>query len=541
MRATPAHAIALAIAFTAAWTAPAAHAQSTDESTPSVEAEAEPTPVEPSLSSTTASAPAAEPPAEAPTDGPAELARQQALAAKAFYDAGNYAEAEEAFRAAYEAAPTPALAYNIARCHERMSQWPDAVRWYETFLEIETDPKERADVSDKLTLLRSRIDGAEEGEDPFEARMLSGRRAYGRGDFEGAIEDFQAAFDIEPKPAAVYNVAKSYEKMARYQDALVYYARYLELAPDATDRADVERIMGRLRDDLKSRFQELVVASNPPGADVYLDDRNDGMIGQTNLHAKLKPGPHVLFVVLNGYEPIKRAFIMPEDKPLSLDFSLEELENVGYVSIDVDQPGARIFIDGAIVGLSPYAQKKALEAGEHQVQVELSGYDRFAQPFTVQRDADTALDIQLKVYDPPVAEGTLSDWGRNLIVFGLIGGGLGFGGPILYQEFILDKPYFESVGPSNGAGRPFYDGSAASLRSNDELETLETVQMVSLIAGGTLIVTGFGVYMYKWLRDTPPPRPNTASNGADWGIEITGVGVSPTADGGAGFGLSGRF
>ena len=487
---------------------------------------------------------AEDPPDPAGAEDPEDLARQQAEAGRAFYQAGNYVQAIGAFEAAFEITQSAALAYNIARCHERLSQWSDSVEWYERYVELETDPRERADALDKLALLRERAGSAgPEGVDQYEARMISGRRAYGRGDFEGAIEDFRAAFDVRAEADPIYNIAKSYEKMGRYDDALDNYGRYLELAPNAPDKADVEAIMERLRRDRKAQFQELAIASNPPGADVYLNDRNEGIIGQTNLRTKLRPGPHTLYIDLNGYEPVRRDIVMPDDKPLALEFDLTELENVGYVTFDVDQPGARIFIDGAIVGLSPFTQKKALEAGEHQIQVELVGFDRYARSFTVSRDAEIELDVDLDKYDPPVSDGTLSDWGRNLIVFGLIGGGLGFGGPIVYQEVVLDKPYFEQLGPESRTGQPsYYDGTAGTLRPNQELDDFETVQLVSLIAGGTLVVSGFVVYMYKWFRDTPPP-PVTASTPPPLrrGLEITGFGVAPAQGGGGTVGITGRF
>lgn len=523
--------------------------------------EAEPPPTE---------APADEPeteadtPAEAPSDAPTEatepaptgtssvalpglppasedIATQQAEAGTAFYRAGNYVSALTAFKAAFQVTPTAALSYNIARCHERLSQWEEAIEWYTRYTQMETDPRERADALDKIALLKTRTGGSSpENPDQFKARMESGRRAYSRGDFEGAIEDFKEAFDVRPEAAPLYNIAKSYEKMARYEDALDFYQQYLDIDPNASDKADVEAIMDRLRRDRKARFQELSVDSNPPGADVYLDDRNDGIIGQTNLRTKLRPGPHTLYIDLNGYEPVRRDFVMPDDKPLALQFELDQLENVGYVTIDVDQAGARIFLDGAIVGLSPFTQKKALPAGEHQIQVELVGYNRFAETFEVARDSDQTLQVRLDKYNPPISDGTLSDWGRNLLIFGLVGGGLGFGGPIVYQEFILNRPYFDNLGPEAGNGRPYYDGTPNSLRQNEELETLETVQMVSLIAGGTLVVTGLGFYMFKWFRTTPPP-PVTAGVEPPPGLEITGLGVAPSADGGATIGLTGRF
>lgn len=463
-------------------------------------------------------------------------AEEYAQSGRVFYGKGDYVSALEAFRTAFQTTPTSALAYNIARCHERLSQWSQSIEWYEKYAELESNPRDRADALNKADLLRAKI--GEGGADPYEMHMVSGRTSYSRGDFEGAIEDFRAAFDIRPDADPLYNIAKSYEKMARYDDALDFYQQYLELAPNAADRSDVEAIMARLRRDLKSRFQELSISSNPPGADVYLDDRNEGIIGQTNLRAKIKPGPHTIYIDLNGYEPIKREFIMPDDSQLNLDFNLVALTNVGYVTFNIDQPGARIFVDGAIIGLSPFTQKKAISAGKHQVQVELVGFNRATQTFEVKRNAESTLNIYLEKYNPPISDGTLADWGRNLIIFGLASGALGVGGPIIYQELEGGR-YFDELGPRDRSG-PIYSGN--NLRTNNELQTLQTIQLASGIASGVMVASGLTFYLYKWFRKTPPP-PVTAYQYSPLvpTVKLTGVGMAPLPSGGGTFGLQGRF
>ena len=80
---------------------------------------------------------------------------------------------------------------------------------------------------------------------------------------------------------------------------------------------------------IADRFKELSISSDPPGAEIRLDDRNSAIIGQTNFRMKLEPGPHTLYLDLDGHEPIKRDFVMPNDN-LALDFKMKELENVGF-------------------------------------------------------------------------------------------------------------------------------------------------------------------------------------------------------------------
>ncbi|MGF1509194.1 MAG: PEGA domain-containing protein [Myxococcota bacterium] len=465
-----------------------------------------------------------------------------------YYQNGQYLEALEAFQKAYGLTPTAALAFNTARSYEQLSQWSDAITWYEKYLELETNPRDRSEVLDKLALLRARV-----GEDPdspdaaFNARMETGRTAFQRGDYEAAINEFLAALEYKPEePAPFYNIAKSYEALARYEEAIANYEQYLQLAPNAPDRENVEEIIARLQKSIRERFQPLAVSSEPAGADIFLDDKSV-VVGQTNFELKVTPGPHTLYLVLNGYETVEKEFVMPDDKPLTLEFQLTELENTGELAINVAQEGARIFVDGAIVGLSPYGQKKILEEGEHQVQVELPGHYRYSEQVQITRNELSTLDIELEKYKAPgISDGTLSDWGTTLLIVGAVGGTIGFLAPFIFQEFIFERDYFEELGPRDVGGATFYRGpDGPNTRTNGELEALENIQLISAIAGGTIAATGLTFLIIKWVRKTPEPPPGVAGVAATsepWiQLSVESVAAQPTPNGGAVFGLTGRF
>jgi tetratricopeptide (TPR) repeat protein len=487
------------------------------------------------------------PPATKTSTGGAnkEEAQKHNEQAKALYKEGKYLEALDAFRKAYDLAPSAATTYNIARCHERLSQYQEALAMYERYAKEESDPRDRAEALDKIETLKKKL-GAEAStpDAKYQARIDAGRKAYSRGDYEGAIEEFKAAFDMKPNAGALYNIAKSYEKMARYDEAIEYFQQYLDLDPKATDRSDVEETIKRLKKTLKEKFQELSVSSDPPAADIYLDDRNTGLQGQTNYRFKVTPGPHTLYLDLNGYEPTKRDFIMPDDKPLALDFKMKKLENVGYVEIKVDQDGARIFVDGAIIGLSPYKLKKALQEGEHQIQVEQIGYQRYAEKVNVGRDQTTPVNVILEKYNAPIEDDTLSKWGRNLMLIGIIGGGLGIIGPFAYQKVILHRDPFTHLGPMEVTDMPggTYRDPSASTREDSTHKTLKTIQLLSVIGGSVFTAGGLGFYIYKWVRTTPP-KPVTADRedgSTSAGLVFTGFGIVPVENG-AQAGLSGSF
>jgi tetratricopeptide (TPR) repeat protein len=469
------------------------------------------------------------------TSTSSEVAKLHAEAGRNYYRAGKYVEALEEFKKAYRLEPRAALSYNIARSHERLSQWEDAINAYERYVKEATDPRDKAEALDKIELLKKKLGPDASSPDArYEARIQEGRKAFSRGDYEAAIEEFKAAFDIRPKPAALFNIAKSYEKMGRYEESIDHFQQYLDLDPTATDRADVEETIKRLQKSIRERFQELSVSSDPPGADIYLDDRNTGLQGQTNFRFKVTPGPHTLYLDINGYEPVKRDFVMPDDKPLQLDFKMKKLENVGFLDIKVSKDGARIFVDGAIVGLSPYREPKAVTAGKHQVQIELLGHDRWVGEFDVGRDATVAVLANLEEYEAPVADDTLTAWGRNLMLVGIIGGALGVVGPFAFQKIFRGRAGFEQLGPEAVDGDPFYEGPLGdddpNRRGNGEVKTLKIIQLASLITGSVITAGGFTFFIYKWVR-TVPPAPVTAK------LVPT---LIPTADGAA-VGLGGTF
>src|SRR5688572_18307771 len=142
------------------------------------------------------------------TSTSSEVAKLHAEAGRNYYRAGKYVEALEEFKKAYRLEPRAALTYNIARCHERLSQWEEAINAYERYVKEATDPRDKAESLDKIELLKKKLGPDASSPDArYEARIQEGRKAFSRGDYEAAVEEFKAAFDIKPKPAALFNIA----------------------------------------------------------------------------------------------------------------------------------------------------------------------------------------------------------------------------------------------------------------------------------------------------------------------------------------------
>jgi tetratricopeptide (TPR) repeat protein len=86
-----------------------------------------------------------------------------------------------------------------------------------------------------------------------------GMAAYALEDWDAAIAEFQAGFRDDPLPAFLYNVAQAHRKAKRPEQAVKFYRKYLELAPeDAKDRGDVEALIATLQHAIDEQQRALV-------------------------------------------------------------------------------------------------------------------------------------------------------------------------------------------------------------------------------------------------------------------------------------------
>lgn len=81
---------------------------------------------------------------------------------------------------------------------------------------------------------------------------------YKHGDYDAALHEFESAHALEPAGNLLYNIAQSHWRLGHHEEAIRYYQRYLEAAPDAPNRPAVEIRIENLRVQLADSD------SNPP-------------------------------------------------------------------------------------------------------------------------------------------------------------------------------------------------------------------------------------------------------------------------------------
>ncbi len=107
---------------------------------------------------------AALPAAAQSKDDVAEQLKQLNERARDRYKAADYEGAIALFQEAYALEPVPNLLFNIAKCHEKMRQWEEAISYYEQFIVApEVDSETRQTVLQQIKQLREvqRIELAE--------------------------------------------------------------------------------------------------------------------------------------------------------------------------------------------------------------------------------------------------------------------------------------------------------------------------------------------------------------------------------------------
>ena len=104
----------------------------------------------------------------------------------------------------------------------------------------------------------------ESPEDRAYALFQESVQKYREGRFEQAAALLEEANRLDPDPILVYNLARAYEGMGDFEEAVSAYEEYLRDAPDATDRGAVEARVETLKRQLRER-RELLSQSRGNG------------------------------------------------------------------------------------------------------------------------------------------------------------------------------------------------------------------------------------------------------------------------------------
>jgi tetratricopeptide (TPR) repeat protein len=73
-----------------------------------------------------------------------------------------------------------------------------------------------------------------------------GQKLYNLQKFEQALEHYQKAFDAQPLPGFLFNIAQCQRNLGDYDAAIFSFKRYLKLDPETEKREQVEELIEEL-------------------------------------------------------------------------------------------------------------------------------------------------------------------------------------------------------------------------------------------------------------------------------------------------------
>lgn len=119
-------------------------------------------------------------------------------------------------------------------------------------------------------------------------------------------------------------------------------------------------------------FGELVVASTPPGAALYLDEKDSGLKTPATLRELPADKSYKIGLFLPGYDFVTREVGVQAGKVVRVDQFLTPTPPV--VSVTSDPHGAEVFVNGMSRGVTPLTLNDLLPEQSHLIRLILPNY-----------------------------------------------------------------------------------------------------------------------------------------------------------------------
>lgn len=284
----------------------------------------------------------------------------------------------------------------------------------------------------------------DEQKDLARVAYLAGREAFNAGQFEEAVRQFMRADSIVPKPLLHFYIAQAQAGLGQWVEARESLKKFAATSEEAAAQAvalaaeldqaiatDAVRLAREGVEDAivkangstppprsaqryalgtNVRDVPVQIASNPPGAAIFVDDLELGSIGNTPLATRLFVGPHLIAIELPNKKPARRVvqITVPQagEEIPRISFDLEQL--MVTVAVTSEPASAMVWYIGADgtrrrLGMGHF--KGELPAGNCTFILQQGGRDRRV-PFVVAPVADgSETPIRLSLNETEAARG----------------------------------------------------------------------------------------------------------------------------------------
>lgn len=203
-------------------------------------------------------------------------------------------------------------------------------------------------------------------------RFDRGLRLFNQQDNDGALAEFERAYELAPHPLVLYNIGLVYAAMGRPVAAVEIFDKLLA-APEGLDAGRVAKVKGE-RDQQAQRIGEIAITSSVAGARVEIDGLEAGKL-PLSAPLRVSSGVHIVALVATGYAPARKQVVVPGKARVEVSFELLPVEGQpAHLTLETRVLDGQVLVDGAPVGTTPLSASLALAPGEHTIEIRRPGY-----------------------------------------------------------------------------------------------------------------------------------------------------------------------
>jgi hypothetical protein len=240
-----------------------------------------------------------------------------------------------------------------------------------------------------------------------------GAQAFDKGDYLAALQAFEAAYRLTPRPGVLFSIAQAHRKqyftggkqVEQLRAAISTYREYLVKVEQGGRRSDAAEALAEL-ESLAAKL-DVGVAAPPPAvvappvvtrimittqvADALIS-LDGGSPREAPLVADVQPGKHAVRATAPGYFDEAREVPVTAGEVRPVDVILRE--KPGRLTFRASD-GAQVSIDGRLAATTPLIQPLDVSPGRHLVTVTRNGYRVYSHEIELARDEARTLDVKL--------------------------------------------------------------------------------------------------------------------------------------------------
>lgn len=225
-----------------------------------------------------------------------------------------------------------------------------------------------------------------------------GIRLFDQGDNDGALAEFQRAWELSRRPSVLFNIAATNQALRRYGDAIAALERFLAEAPaePRRQRRDAEHTL----EELRQLIAHVRVVLDPEDATLVLD----GRVQPTRTDLIVGPGTHRIQASRDGHRSLTEEFTIASGvtreihlalQPGSGDVTQTTSGRPATLVVEGMPRGATLSIDGRVAAGLP----TTLAPGPHVFEVRAAGYQPWSGSVLAQTGASHRLQVSLAPSD----------------------------------------------------------------------------------------------------------------------------------------------